>query len=66
MCDFSGKDSKLHKDMAKKNEGFGPIEIPANPRADLPIQWRQEFEGKKKLEKKLVDISNNRVLQRII
>ena len=40
MCDFSGKDSKLHKDMAKTKEGFGPIEIPANPRADLPIQWR--------------------------
>ena len=38
MCDFSGKDSKLHKDMAKKYEGFGPIGIPANPRANSPIQ----------------------------
>ena len=46
-CDFSGKDfdpyktvqySELPKEMAKKYEGFGSIEIPANPRADLSIQ----------------------------
>ena len=27
-------DSKLRKEMAKKYEGFGPIETSANPRAD--------------------------------
>ena len=46
MCDFSGKDfdadktfqyKKLQKQMAKKYEGFGPIETAANPRADLSI-----------------------------
>ena len=75
MCEFSGKDfdpdktvqdSKLRKEMAKLYEGFGPIEIPANPRADLSIQERKEFEGKIKLENKLIDTSYNRVLQGVI
>ena len=56
MCDFSEKDfdagktvrhSKLRKEIREKQEGFGPIEIPVNPRADLSIQERKEFEGKK-------------------
>ena len=43
ICNFSGKDfdpdktvqdSKLRKEMAKKYEGSGPIETPANPIAD--------------------------------
>ena len=72
MCDFYRKDfdanktvqdSKLRKEMANKYEGFGPIEIPANPRADLSIQERKEFEGEIKLENKLIDTSYNRVLQ---
>ena len=40
--------------MTKKYEGFGLIEAPANPRADLSIQERKEFEGKIKLENKLL------------
>ena len=69
MCNFSDKDfdadktvrySKLRKEMGKKYEGFGPIEIPANPRAALSIQERKEFEGKIKLENKLINTSNNK------
>ena len=52
--------------MAKKYEGFGPVEIPANPRTDLAIQERKEFEGKIKLENKLIDTSSNNVFQRVI
>ena len=52
--------------MAKKYEDLRPIEIPANPRADLLIQERKKFEGKIKLENKLIDTSNNNVLQRVI
>ena len=75
ICYFSEKDfdadktvrySKLRKGMAKKYEGFGPIEIPANPRADLSIQERKEFEGKMKLENKLIETissSYSKVLQ---
>ena len=72
---FSGKDfdayktvqySKLRKEMAKKYESFGPTETPANPRVDLSIQQRKEFEGKIKLENKLIDTGYNRVLQRVI
>ena len=68
MCDFSEKDSdddktvlycNQRKEMTKKYECFGPIEIPANPRADLSIQERKEFEGKIKLEKKLIDRSGS-------
>ena len=72
MCDFSGKDfdanktvqySKLRKKMMKKYEAFGPIETPAKPRADLSIQERKEFEGKIKLENKLIDTGYDRVFQ---
>ena len=75
MCDFSEKDFdddkpvqywNQRKEMAKKYEGFGPIEIPAYPRADLSIQERKEFEGKIKLENKLIDKSTNKVLQGVI
>ena len=75
MCEFSEKDfdddktvlyCKQRKEVAKKYEGFGPIEIPANPRTDLAIQERKEFEGKIKLENKLIDTSNNKVLQGVI
>ena len=52
--------------MAKKYEDLRPVEIPANPRADLLIQKRKEFEGKIKLENKLIDTSSNGVLQRVI
>ena len=76
MCDFyrKGKDfdanktvqyNKLRKEMAKKYEGFSPVEIPANPRTDLSIQGRKEFEGKIKLENKVIDTSYNRVLQEL-
>ena len=58
--------SKLRKEMAKKYESFGPIETPANPRADLSFQERKEFEGKIKLENKLIDTGYNRVLRRVI
>ena len=55
MCDFSEKAfdadktvqySKLQKEMAKKYESFGATETPANPRADLSIHEKKEFEGK--------------------
>ena len=52
--------------MAKKYEDLRPIEIRANPRADLLIQKRKEFEGKIKLENKLIDTSSNNVFQRVI
>ena len=42
------------KKWRKKYEGFGQIKTPANPRANLSIQERKEFEGKIKLEKKLI------------
>ena len=57
MCNFSRNDfdanktvqnSKLRKEMAKV------YETPANPRADSPIQQIKEFEGKIKLENKLI------------
>ena len=46
--------------MAKKYEGFGQIEIPTNPRADLSIQKMKEFEGKIKLKNELIDTGCNR------
>ena len=73
--DFSGKDfdadktvhySKLRNEMAKKYKSFAPIETLANPRADLSIQERKEFEEKIKLENKLIDIVYNRILQGVI
>ena len=48
-----------------KYEGFGPIETTANPRADLSIQERKEFEEKIKLENKLIDTGYNWVLQKV-
>ena len=48
--------------MAEKYEGFGPTETPANPRADLSIHERKEFEGKIELENKLIGTGYNRVL----
>ena len=74
MCEFSEKDSdadktfqysKLQKEMAKKYEGFGPVEAPPNPGADLSIQEKKKFEGKNKLENKLIDTGYNRVLQKV-
>ena len=68
IYDFSEKDfdadktvqySKLRKEMVKKHEGFGPDETPANPRAELSIQERKEFEGKIKLENKLINTGYN-------
>ena len=55
MCDFSGKNFDAVKIWRKKYEGFGPIKTPANPRADLSIPVRKEFEGKIKLENKPTD-----------
>ena len=52
--------------MSKKYEGFGPIEIPAYARADLSIQERKKFEGKIKLENKLIDLNTNKVLLGVI
>ena len=55
ICYFSEKDfdadktvrySKLRKGMAKKYEGFGPIEIPANPRADYQFRRGRNLRGK--------------------
>ena len=51
--------------MAKKYEGFGPVETGINPRADLLIQERKECDGKIKLENKLIDTGYNRVLQKV-
>ena len=74
ICDFSEKDfdadktvqySKLRKEMAKKYEGFGPVETTINPRADLSIQESKEYGGKIKLENKLIDTGYNRVLQKV-
>ena len=71
MYDFSGKDfdayktvqySKSQKEMVKMYESFGTTETPANRRADLSIQERKGFEGKIKLENKLIDTGYNRVL----
>ena len=58
--------STLQKEMTKKYEGFGPIEVPANPRADIFIQERKEFEGEVKLENKLIDTGYKRILQGVI
>ena len=78
MYGFSEKDfdadktvrySKLQIEMGKKYEGFGAIEIPADPRADLSIKKRKEFEGKRKLENKLIETissSYNKVFQGFI
>ena len=49
----------------KDYEGFGPTETPANQRADLLVQERKEFEGKIKLENKLICKVYNRVLRKV-
>ena len=36
---------KLQKKLKKRYEGFDPVETPANPRADLLVQDKKEFEG---------------------
>ena len=41
--------------MAKKYETTGSAQTPANPRADLLIQGRKEFEERIQLENKLND-----------
>ena len=74
MCEFYEKDfdadktvqySKLRIEMVKKYEGFGPVEIPGNPRANISIQEMKKFERKIKPENKLIDTSYNRVLQKV-
>ena len=49
----------------KKYEDFDPTETPVNPKADLSIQGRKEYEGKIKLENKVIDSRCNRVLQKV-
>ena len=51
--------------MAKKYEGFSPVETAINPRADLSIQERKECEEKIKLGNMLIDTGYNRVLQKV-
>ena len=36
---------KLQKKLKKRYEGFDPVETPANPRANLLVQDKKEFEG---------------------
>ena len=36
---------KLQKELKKRYEGFDPVETPANPRANLLVQDKKEFEG---------------------
>ena len=36
---------KTAKKLKKRYEGFDPVETPANPRADLLVQDKKEFEG---------------------
>ena len=50
-----GEKQKLQKEIKKRYEGFDLAETPANPRADLSIQERKEFERKLKQENKLID-----------
>ena len=49
--------------MPKQHESISPVQTPANPRADLLIQDRKEFEGKIKLENKLTDRGHNYLLK---
>ena len=49
--------------MAKKYEIINPVQTPSNPRADLSMQERKEFEGKMKLENKLIDRGHNYLLK---
>ena len=36
---------KTAKKLKKRYEGFDPVETPANPRANLLVQDKKEFEG---------------------
>ena len=72
MGGLSGKDfdvgkivqcSKHRKEMPKQNESISPVQTPANPRTDLLIQERKEFEGKIKLENKFTDRGYNYLLK---
>ena len=72
MGGLSGKDfnvdkiaqySKQRKEIPKQHESISPVQTPANPRADLLIQERKEFEGKIKLENKLTDRGYNYLLK---
>ena len=74
MFDFSVKDfsaektvqySTLRKEMAKNYDGCAPGETSANPKADLSIQEKKEFEEKIKLENKCIDTGYNRVFQNV-
>ena len=56
MGGLSGKDfdvdkiaqySKQRKEIPKQHESISPVQTPANPRAELLIQERKQFEGKK-------------------
>ena len=49
--------------MAKKYEIINPVQTPSNPRADLSMQERKKFEGKMKLENKLIDRGHNYLLK---
>ena len=56
MGGLSGKDfnvdkiaqySKQRKEIPKQHESISPVQTPANPRAELLIQERKQFDGKK-------------------
>ena len=49
--------------MPKQHASISPVQTPANPRADLLIQERKEFEGKIKLENKFTDRGYNYLLK---
>ena len=49
--------------MPKYYESISPVQTPANPRADLLVQERKEFEGKTKLENKLTGRGYNYLLK---
>ena len=38
------KQKKTAKKLKKRYEGFDPVENPANPRTDLLVQDKKEFE----------------------
>ena len=60
-----GEKQKLQKEMKKRYGSFDPFETPANLRSDLSIQGRKEYEGKIKIENKLIDSGCNGVLQKV-
>ena len=62
---YMGEKQKLQKEMMKRYEGFDPVETSANPRADLSVQERKEFEGKIKLENNLIGTGYNTVILKV-